>query len=106
AKLLAQSVACELPDLAGHLDTRRARADDDEREPGLALVRVAHGLGRLERAEEAAADEERALERLHLGGGRAPVVVAEVRVARAAGDDQRVVLERRRRRDAVDAVQQ
>ena len=55
-------------------------------------------LGRLERAEDAAAHDERALERLHLGGVLAPLVVAEVRVARAAGDDQRVVRERRRRR--------
>ena len=44
--------------------------------------------------QDPAADVERALQRLQLGRVRAPVVVAEVGVARAAGDDQRVVLER------------
>ena len=51
------------------------------------------------------AHDERALERLHLGRVLAPLVVAEVRVARAAGDDQRVVGDRRRRRHVADRPQ-
>ena len=45
-----------------------------------------------------AADRQRALERLELGRVLLPLVVAEVGVLRAAGDDQRVVLERARAR--------
>src|SRR5581483_7613743 len=52
-----------------------------------------------------AADDERALERLHLCGVLAPVVVPEVRVPRAAGDDERVVLERLRCRHLSDRSQ-
>ena len=64
-----------------------------------ALRGVGLELGRLERAQDPAADGERALQRLDLGGVP-PLVVAEVRVARAAGDDERVVGERGRRRVA------
>ena len=51
-------------------------------------LRVGLDLGRLERGEDAAADLERAVERLQLGRVRLPFVVAEVRVVRAAGDDR------------------
>ena len=60
---------------------------------GLALG-VGLELGRLEGLEDLAADGQRALERLQLGRVLLPFVVAEVGVLRAAGDDQRVVLER------------
>ena len=73
--------------------------DDHEGEPARRAAGVGLELGRLEGAEEAAAHDERALERLDLGGVLAPVVVAEVGVARAARHDQRVVGERGRRRD-------
>ena len=88
AEVAAQRVARELGDLARHLDAGRAGADDDEREPGPPALRVGLDLGRLEGAEDAAADLERAVERLQLGRARLPVVVAEVRV----------VANRRRRR--------
>ena len=69
-------------------------------------LRVRLGLGRLERGQDPARHVERALERLQLGRERAPLVVAEVRVARAAGDDQAVVgeLVRRRRSAAARAA--
>ena len=86
----------ELGDLPGHLDAGRAGADDDEGEPAPPPLRVGLDLGGLERGEDAAADVERAGERLQLGRVRLPLVVAEVGVVRAAGDDQRVVAERRR----------
>ena len=83
----------ELGDLPRHLDAGRAGADDDEGEPAPPPLRIRLDLGRLEGAEDAAADLERAVERLQLGRVRLPLVVAEVGVARAAGDDQRVVAE-------------
>ena len=78
-------------DLAGHLDAGRTRADDDERQQLLAALRVAGALGLLERAEDAAAQFERVVDRLHAGRELGEVVVAEVRLARARGDDQAVV---------------
>ena len=57
-------------------------------------VGVGLELGRLEGLEDPPADGQRALERLELGRVLLPLVVAEVGVLRAAGDDQRVVLER------------
>ena len=72
-------------------------ADDHEREPGPAQLRRGRHLGGLERAQDRRAGDERALERLDLVGELAPRVVAEVGVARAAGDDQRVVGDARRR---------
>ncbi len=50
-------------------------------------------LGRLERAQDAGAKLERAAERLELRRMGRPLVVAEVRVGRAAGDDEVVVIE-------------
>ncbi len=85
AEVAAQGVAGELTDLTGHLDPGRAAADDDEGEPGLPPRRVGLPLGRFERREEPATDDERALERLHLGCLGAPLLVAEVGVLRAAG---------------------
>ena len=63
-----QDVACQLGDLAGHLDARRAGADDEERQPGAALLLVCLDLGSLERAQDAGTEIEGALERLQLGG--------------------------------------
>src|SRR5205814_5116779 len=94
AEVAAQRIPGELGDLPGHLDAGRAAADDDERQPASPLLFVGLDLGGLERAEDPVADRERARERLQLRRVRSPVVVAEVRVLRSAGDDQRVVVER------------
>ena len=106
AKVAAQRVTRELGDLACHLDAGRAGADDDEREPGPPARQVGLGLGRLEGGEDAPADVEGAGERLELGRALLPVVVAEVRVVRTAGDDERVVADRHapRRRSARSAI--
>ena len=101
-----QRVARELADLPCHLDAGRAGADDDEREPGSAPFGIGLLLGRLERAEDAAADCQRALERLHLRRMLAPLVVAEVGVLRAAADDERVVPDAVLHRNAVDRAEQ
>ena len=59
-------------------------------------------LRRLEREQDPVAQVERAVERLQLRRVLGPVVVAEVRVARAAGDGEHVV----RRASALAAVRQ
>ena len=82
-----------------------AGADDDEREPRVACRCVRLALGGLEGGEEPAANGECTLERLDLGGVQPPFLVAEVRVVRAAGDDQRVVAEPFRRRHRPDGAQ-
>ncbi len=94
AVVAVQRVARELGDLARHLDAGRAAADDDERQPRCARLRVVLDLGRLEGREDPRAQVERAGQRLQLRRVLGPVVVAEVRVRRAAGDDELVVLER------------
>ena len=82
AEVAAQRVARELGDLAGHLDAGRAGADDDEGEPRGARCAASGSTSAASNArQDAAADDERALERLHLGGVLAPLVVAEVGVA-------------------------
>ena len=77
----------------GHLDPGRPGADDDEGQPVSPFVGVALDLGRLERGQDAVPDLERAGQRLQLRGVLLPLVVAEVGVPRAPGDDQRVVAE-------------
>ena len=93
AEVAPQRVAGQLGDLAGDLDPGRPGADHDERQPGTAARLVVVELGRLEGGEESRSHGDRALERLDLRGPVAPLVVAEVGVVRAAGDDQRVVLQ-------------
>jgi len=95
-------VSGELGDLARHLHARRPGADHHERQVLAAPSGIALELGGLEGGEDAAADEQGALERLHLGGMGAPLVVAEVGVVRAARDDQRVIGDRLRCRQAGD----
>ena len=86
-----EDVAGDLGEGAGHLDSGRAAADDDEREPGPAPLGVVLALGRLEREQHAAADGRGVLDRLEPGRDRGPLVVAEIGVGRAGGDDQVVV---------------
>jgi hypothetical protein len=105
AEVTPSRVARELRDLAGHLDAGRPGSDDDEGEPGGAPSGIGLCLRGLEGAQQLGAHDERALERFHLGGVLAPLLVPEVRVARAAGDDQRVVAQPLRRRHAGDRAQ-
>ena len=90
-----ERVACELCDLPCHLDAGRPTADDHERQPRCALLRIALDLGRLEGGKDAGAKVERTRQRLQLGRVLGPLVVAEVRVGGAAGHDELVVVERR-----------
>ena len=100
AEVAAQRVARQLTDLAGHLDAGRPAAHDDEGQLGVALLLAGAHLGPLERRQQPRAHDQRALERLHLGGDLGPLVVAEVGVAGPGRDDQGVVGQRRGRLQA------
>ena len=87
----AQRQARDLGERARQLDAGRARADHDERQPlpARGLVRLALGL--LEGEQHAPADLSASSSVFRPGRVRLPVGVAEVRVRRAGGDDERVV---------------
>ena len=89
-----ERVVGDLAERARELDAGRPAADHDERHPFAASRRVGLALGGLEGDQDPAADLGRVLDRLEARRERGPVVVAEVRVARAGGDDQRVVGDR------------
>ena len=90
---IAAEVAPDLGDLARHLDSGGAGADHDEGQELGPAIGVGLELGRLEGLQDLPADRQRALQRLQLGRVLLPFIVAEVGVLRAAGDDQRVVLQ-------------
>ena len=92
AEVAAQGAVRELGDLAGHLDAGRAGADDDEgQQPVDVSACVVGQLGQLEGAEDAAAQLEGVVDALHARRELGELVVAEVGLAGAGGDDQRVV---------------
>ena len=90
-KLLPQRPAGQLGDLAGDLDPGRPAPDDDERQPRLPRSGRRSSLGHLEGAEDAPAQLQRVVERLHARRVIGELVVAEVRLPRAGGHDQAVV---------------
>jgi hypothetical protein len=77
--------------LAGHLDARRTRTDDDEGQELRATHWIAGALGLLERAEDAPTQLERVVDRLHARGELGEVIVSEVGLTGARRDDERVV---------------
>ena len=88
AEVAPQGVAGELGDLAGHLDPggpapTTTNVSHAARRSGSRSSSAASNAPRMPRA-----DGQRALERLDLRRRAPPLVVAEVRVARAAGDDR------------------
>ena len=97
AEVVLQGASRQLCDLPRHLDAGRARPDHGEREPGPLSLGVLLQLCHLERPEDAGAQLERIVDRLHPGRELAELVVAEVRAGRACRDDQRVVRHRQRR---------
>ncbi len=86
-----ERVVGEFGDLPGHFDARRACADDGERQQLLPTGRIAGALGLLERPENPGPQLQRVVDRLHAGRPLGEMVVAEVRLAGACGDDQAVV---------------
>ena len=88
AEFILQRVLCDLAHRAGHLDARRPAADDDKSHPGLALGGVSAALGVFERADHLRADVKSVGQRLQPRRETCPVIVAEIAVRRARGDDQ------------------
>ncbi len=84
----------ELGDRAGELDAGRTAADDDEGQLGAALFRVSFLLGTLESQQHPPPDRGRVLKRLQAGRKLFPLILAEIGVARAGGEHQRVVADR------------
>ena len=93
-EVVVKRVPGQLRDLSRHLGPGGSGADHHKRQPGLAPRWVRFGLGCLKRGEDPPSDRQRALQRLDLEREAPPLVVPEVGVARAAGDNQRVVLDR------------
>ena len=80
--------------LARELDSRRAAADHDERQPLLALGKVLGALGLLVCGVDLITQLDRVAQRLQAEGDIAPLVFTEVGSLRPAGHDQAVVVER------------
>ena len=78
-------------ELAGQLYPRRARPDNHERQPTTPRGRIGLTFSHLERAENPAAELECVIDRFHPWRIVSELRVPEVRLARAGGDDQRVV---------------
>ena len=91
AELALECVRGELADLSGHLDAGRAGAHDDEGQELVDQSRVGLDLGQLEGAENTRAQLEGVVDGLHARCEHREVVVAEVGLACARRDDQRVV---------------
>ncbi len=82
----------ELGDLARHLDPGRPGAHDHEGQQVVDVVAARRAqLGQLEGAEDPAPELERVVDALHAGRVLRELVVAEVGLARARRDQERVV---------------
>ena len=83
----------DVADGSGELDAGRAAADDDEveRRMGSGLLHLA--FGQFKGEKDTATDLGGILDSLEAGGELCPVVVAEVGVGGAGGEDEVVVLE-------------
>ena len=93
-EVAGQRLSRDLGERSRHLDAGRPAADHDEGQQRRPLRRIALALGALERQQHPPPDLEGILERLQARRDRPPLVVSEVRVRRAGGDDQEVVVER------------
>ena len=91
AELALQAAHRQLADLPGQLDAGRTGTDDDHRQPSLLLGGIGGDRGHLEGTEDAPAQLHRVVDGLHAGRVAGELVVAEVRLVDAGGDDQAVV---------------
>ncbi len=94
AELVAQRVARDLGQRAGQFDAGGTTTDDGETQPRRLLCRVRFGLGTLERQQQLAAQRDGIVQRLQAGRIIGPLVVAEVGVGGAGGQQQVVVVQR------------
>ena len=91
AEVLGETAVGQLADLPGQLHAGRSRADDDEGHPEPLQRRVAQVLGDLQRAVDATPQLHGVVDRLHARGDHGELVVSEVRLAGAGGDNEAVV---------------
>src|SRR6185437_752803 len=94
-EIARQRLVRELGDGSGELDSGRAAADHDEGQQRGAARRIATGFGLLESEQQPAADEQRILDALQSRREAAPLVMAEIGMGGAGGDDERIVWDAR-----------
>ncbi len=90
-EVVAQRVVGDLAQRAGELHARRPAPDEHERHPRPPLDRVGLAFGGFEGDQDPAPDLRRVVDGLQARRVRRPVLVTEVGVMGAGGDDQRVV---------------
>ncbi len=83
-----EGVASEFCDGAGHFDTCRAGADDDECEVFLSLVWIIEAFGVFECGEDAGADFGGFLDGFEAGCVLAPMIVSEVGMGYTGCEDE------------------
>src|SRR4030095_6470991 len=94
AELTSQPLANQYGQGARHLDARGARTDEYERQQVAMGKWIFFGLGLLERLQDLVADRLRIREGLQTRRVRLELLVTEVAVRGAGGEDQGVVLDR------------
>ena len=90
----SQRLPRNLAKRAGELNAGRAAANQDERQQPPLIDRVRFAFGLFEGQQQPPPDPQRIVEGLETRSSLRPVVVAEVCMRRARGDDQIVVCER------------
>jgi hypothetical protein len=91
---MPQSVSGDFPECSRQLDSGRPPADDDERQIRAPFAEIGFSLRRLEGQKNPPADLRRVFDGFEAGSERLPMLVAEVMMARAGADDQRIVADR------------
>ena len=91
AELPAKTTGGQLSHLTGQLDPGGPGPDHHDGQPALLLDGVGHQLGHFEGAEDAAPELEGVIEGLHPRSEEGELVVPEVGLGHAGGDDQAVV---------------
>src|SRR5579863_2995156 len=91
AEVIEERVVRDFAESAGEFDARWAGADDDESEAGADFFGIGFALGGFESKQDAAAHVGGVFDGLQAGSELFPIVVAEILVAGAGGDDERVV---------------
>src|SRR5690606_21743985 len=92
-EIARKRIAAHLPDGTGKLDAGRPAAHDDEGQIAATLLRIAHLLRSFERLQDAPTDLGRLGQRLEPRCILLPFFMTEVRMLRAAGEQQIVVAE-------------
>lgn len=91
AKIARQRMHRELCQRAGEFNPGRTTADDHERQQSLSFNLIVALFGTFECDQNAPTHRRRLLDALQRRGYRRPIVVTEIRVPRARGDDEVVI---------------